>query len=129
MVGYATAVLAESANVAAKTANKAGRSVVTSTPVDTAFARSNWVASIGAPDLSLRAIRGVNATVNEIKSVTATVKFDQEIHIANGGEKVPYLKYLNAGSSFQAPANFVRLALMNAKSVVANARLLILRRA
>lgn len=128
MVGYANAVLAESASITAKTANKAGRNLVTTTPVDTAFARSNWVASIGAPDLSLRAIRGVNATVNEIKNITATVKYDQEIHISNGGEKVPYLKYLNAGSSFQAPANFVRLALMNARGVPQDARLLILRR-
>jgi hypothetical protein len=96
--------------------------------VDTAFARSNWVASIGTPDLSLRAIRSINATVNEIKSVTANAKADEEIHIANGGDKAPYVKYLNEGSSFQAPANFARISLMKARGGLSTARLLVLRR-
>jgi hypothetical protein len=119
MLGYAHAVLVEGASILGKTANRAGRHLVQDTPVDTAFARSNWVASIGTPDLSLRAIRSINATVNEIKSVTANAKADEEI---------PYVKYLNEGSSFQAPANFARISLMKARGGLSTARLLVLRR-
>jgi hypothetical protein len=33
------------------------------------------------------------------------------VHIANGGDKVQYLEWLNKGSSRQAPAGFVRIAM------------------
>lgn len=129
MLGYATSVLLEGADLLRRVGSAAGRNVVYRTPVDTGLARSNWVASVGGPDLSERGIRSARETANEIAAVLSAIKADSELHIANGGEKVPYLKYLNAGTSFQAPANFVRIALMDARAkVLANPRLLVLRR-
>lgn len=129
MLARARAVPVEAARILAGTANVAGRNVVRATPVDTGFARSNWVASItGSPDLSDRPIRSRTATISEIKTITAGVKADGEIHIANGGDKVRYLKFLNEGSSTQAPAGFVGFALVMAQDFVKSARLLILGR-
>ncbi len=128
MLDRARAVPVEAARILAGTANAAGRNVVRATPVDTGLARSNWVAALNSPDLSDRAIRSRSATISEIKSVTAGVKMDGEIHIANGGDKVPYLKFLNDGSSRQAPAGFVGFALVMAKDFLQNARILVMRR-
>jgi hypothetical protein len=110
------------------------QTVVRTTPVDTGLARSNWVASIGSPDLSDRAIRSRTEVVSEARSkLSVTVirdiinRRDQvEIHIANGGPLVPYLFWLNQGSSRQAPAGFVELALIEgAAGAIKRSRLLI----
>ena len=130
MLARARAVPVAAARILAGTANVAGQNVVRATPVDTGFARSNWVASLGgSPDLSDRPIRSRTATISEIKTITAGVKADGEIHIANGGDKVRYLKFLNEGSSTQAPAGFVGFALVMAQEFLKTARLLIVRRA
>ncbi len=128
MLDLAKAVPVEAARILAGTANVAGRNVVRDTPVDTGLARSNWVASLAGPDLSDRSIRSKSATISEIKSVTAGVKADGEIHVANGGDKIPYLKHLNEGSSTQAPAGFVGFALAMAKDFLQDARILVRRR-
>ena len=90
------------------------------TPVDTRLARSNWVANIGSIDLSERAIRSFQEVVDEGRATLSESALRSamlgsgdivEIHIANGGDKVHYLEYLNRGSSRQAPAGFVQSAL------------------
>lgn len=113
--GIAEAVPANAAEILRKAVRRAGSNVVKATPVDTGLARSNWLASIGAADLSARSPRSQIATIQEINSTVADVPADSEVHIANGGGKVPYLERLNSGSSFQAPANFVRIAAMAAR--------------
>lgn len=118
----------EAARILAGTANAAGRSVVRDTPVDTGLARSNWVASLGSPDLSDRGIRSRTATISEITSVTGGVRHDGEIHISNGGDKIPYLKFLEDGSSTQAPEGFMGFALVMAREFLKNARILTRRR-
>ncbi|MEE8551506.1 MAG: hypothetical protein V3T08_09675 [Gemmatimonadota bacterium] len=114
----AEGVLVNAAKLVRDTVNAAGSNVVKATPVDTGLARSNWVAAEGSPNLSARGIRSESSTIDEIASVAARVKADAEVHIANGGSKVNYLERLNAGSSFQAPANFVRIALMLAREAL-----------
>ena len=128
MLDLARGIPVAAARILADTANAAGRNVVRDTPVDTGLARSNWVASLGSPDLSDRGIRSKTATISEIKAVTAGVKEDGEIHIANGGDKIPYLKFLNDGSSVQAPAGFIEFALTMTKDFLQNARILSRRR-
>lgn len=108
---------------AAKAARNSGisvvRSVVKATPVDTGLARSNWVANIGSPDLSERSVRAPSEVIEEARGALNETRIRAaltgsdtvEIHIANGGEKVPYLDLLNRGSSRQAPAGFVKIAL------------------
>ena len=122
---------------AAKTARNSAisvvRSVVKATPVDTGLARSNWVANIGGPDLSERSIRAAAEVIEEARGALNETRIRAElassdvveIHVANGGEKVPYLGLLNAGSSRQAPAGFGQTALQEGgRATLGRARLL-----
>ena len=90
------------------------------TPKLSGLARSNWLASVGSLDLSDRPIRSPAEVVKEARTMLDLVAIrraissrdEVSIHIANGGEKVPYLGVLNRGSSTKAPAGFVRMALL-----------------
>lgn len=111
----------------AAVAARSGKSAVTNTPVDTALARSNWVASADEPDLSERPPRSRQETIEEINQRTSAIAAfgrGQDIHVANGGEKVPYLSRLDAGSSTQAPAGFVREAALDGLVALQNFRVL-----
>jgi len=76
------------------------------------LARSNWLVAVGkgAIDLSRRDPRPENETIREGAYQISRVTADDEVSIANGGNKVPYLGLLNRGWSFQAPAGFVKIA-------------------
>ena len=67
-------------------------------------------------------------TVDEVRSTVARAPSDSEIHIANGGSKVPYLELLNRGSSFQAPADFVRISAMIAREQLVEGQRILTRR-
>ncbi len=96
---------------------KVDQAVVTATPVDTGRARSNWIASIGAPSGDTRGPhspgsklgRGENnnaqAAITAAKAVIDSRRFNQAIFITNN---LNYIGDLNNGSSKQAPKNFVR---------------------
>lgn len=96
---------------------KVDQSVVTSTPVDTGRARSNWIASIGSPAGGTRGpfspgsklgkgeSNNAQAAITAAKSVIESRRFRQAIFISNN---VDYIAKLNNGSSKQAPKNFVR---------------------
>lgn len=103
------------ARAAAKVALRIGRQLVNTTPVDTGLARSNWLVGIGRRDMTPRASRPPATTIAEMNAKLSQLQPDVDIHIANGGFKVPYLGLLNQGSSFQAPANFVRIAFLAAR--------------
>lgn len=96
------------------------------TPVDTGLARSNWLVRRGSPDLSERAPRSTSETVGEALRVLAgrPTAEGEEVIIANGGDKVPYLMLLDQGSSQQAPAGFVRAAVGVGIGVARRVRLL-----
>lgn len=76
------------------------------------LARSNWLVAVGkgAIDLSPRPPRPESDTIKEAAFKISRVGPDDEVSIANGGSKVPYLVMLNHGWSFQAPAGFVKIA-------------------
>lgn len=76
------------------------------------LARSNWLVSIGrgSLDLSPRPPRPEHETIREGAFKISMAGPEDEIAIANGGAKVPYLGLLNRGWSMQAPAGFVRIA-------------------
>ncbi len=107
MEALARGVTSNVADIKAKAAVAIGKKLVKTTPVDTALARSNWVASPNSPDHSVRSIRSESETVADITASVKGIDSETEIHIANGGQKVPYLEKLDAGSSSQAPAGFV----------------------
>jgi hypothetical protein len=91
------------------------------TPVDTGWARANWLPSIGAPlgpgDTSgIRPETPNSASTTDQDSGLAKVATTYQtekgpVHITNN---VPYIVFLNEGSSKQAPSGFVQRAIRKA---------------
>lgn len=99
------------------TAIAVDQALVISTPVDTGRARSNWRVSSGAPSSDTReayapgkagSTGGANATAALAQGREA-IMADRSgtIYISNN---LPYIGVLNDGSSAQAPAGFVEIA-------------------
>lgn len=110
------------------------RTVINATPVDTGRARSNWTAELDQAFEKLFPAhvpgeKGNTATANAeiaIGKAEAVIKrFDigknGSIHISNG---LPYIGALNDGHSAQAPADFVKLAVIDGLATVRNAKIL-----
>lgn len=115
-------------------AGAVARSVISNTPVDTGRARSNWTAQMDAAFAGLFPARvpgekGSTGEANTVAAVEAAVQvietFDIEkngsIHITNN---LPYIGSLNDGHSTQAPADFVRLAVLDGLATVRGAKIL-----
>lgn len=88
------------------------------TPVDTGHAMSNWVPSVGAPFTGIDGSRENVSFAAQQAGIRQVQRYDVgrdgQVFIRNN---VPYLKYLDAGSSQQAPPNFVALALLSGSSL------------
>jgi len=93
------------------------------TPVDTGWARSNWVPSIGqafggtagTKAAAEAGILDTGAQQRGLAQVAAAYRLTQgSIFISNN---VPYIARLNEGSSQQAPAGFVQNAIIKAIEV------------
>lgn len=96
--------------------------LIEQTPIDTGWARANWVPSIGQDRIvslqnivnpSPTDVAGAKASQSEgIASVATGFKLaDKAVFISNN---VPYIVRLNEGSSKQAPAGFVTSAIQKA---------------
>jgi hypothetical protein len=101
-----------------KVALAVDQTVVIATPVDTGRARSNWIANVGTSVNGIReayypgkerSTAGPNAqaAIDQAKATIAGASIGQEIHITNN---LNYIGKLNDGSSRQAPAGFVEIA-------------------
>lgn len=95
----------------------ARKSVTAATPIDTGHARSNWVLSVGAPYQSIDGSRQqVSTAVQEAgdarvaKYTGKDIKAGRRIYLKNN---VPYMMYLDKGSSPQAKAGFIAKALLS----------------
>lgn len=85
--------------------------LVNTTPVDTGRARSNWMPSLNVPN-----VRIVEpGDITSVDTVFSKYKIGDTILITNS---LPYIKFLNAGSSRKAPAGFVEDALAIGKRSV-----------
>jgi hypothetical protein len=93
------------------------------TPVDTGWARANWVPNIGSPQTTTEGTReaaeaGSVSTAGQqagVAKVATSYKRSQgPIFISNN---VPYIVHLNEGSSKQAPKGFVQNAIVKAVTV------------
>jgi hypothetical protein len=88
------------------------------TPVDTGWARANWVPAIGSPyEGTAGSKKALNLGVQQqaIATVATSYRLSQgPIYISNN---VPYIVLLNEGSSKQAPAGFVQNAISKAVNV------------
>lgn len=100
--------------------------VVMATPVDTGEARSNWQMTVGAPALnaigphipgSMGSTRGQNAAESIIKGLNNldTKRPGQDVWISNNA---PYIGELNRGTSRQAAAGFIHVAILVGVRVV-----------
>lgn len=96
--------------------------LVKTTPVDTGWARANWVPQIGTPyrpdvidnagDGAVNQRGGVQAA--GIASI-ATYSYPGRVFISNNA---PYIVRLNEGSSTQAPSGFVQAGIDRAIATV-----------
>ena len=93
------------------------------TPVDTGWARANWVPAIGRPfvaDLEGLVRADLEALVGsqEASQSSALAKVAGTYRLSSGSvfvsNNVPYIMELNAGSSVKAPAAFVQRAIFKA---------------
>lgn len=105
------------------------QAVVISTPVDTGRARANWRPSIGEMESSVlpeprNKAEGLRSALAAGEAVAAEYKGSERsptVHITNN---LPYIEYLNRGSSKQAPANFVGTAILLAVAAIKRARII-----
>lgn len=84
------------------------------TPVDTGWARSNWIPNIGEPiEAPVGSRSNVNtAPQNQALGQVANYSLNKgRVYISNN---VPYILRLNEGYSKQAPAGFVQRAVAKA---------------
>jgi hypothetical protein len=108
--------------------------VVSSTPVDTGLARSNWIVSAGTPvSLVIPPYSpGSRLGVAESQNAAAAISAGQEVidgtspnvttyYVQNN---VPYIGELNAGSSKQAPALFVEKGVQAGMAKAASTQLI-----
>ncbi len=104
-----------------KTAILINQAVVLATPVDTGRARANWQASIGTPITEPTDDEDIsgNSTIAHNNGVIGRRGPNQTVFISNN---VNYIGDLNDGSSSQAPANFVELAVQEAIKFVRGAK-------
>lgn len=79
------------------------RRVILETPVDTGAARSNWLASIGAPDMSVVEIDVGAALQKGAITISGAGDYDA-VYISNN---LPYIQRLNEGWSQQAGSGYI----------------------
>jgi len=92
------------------------------TPVDTGWARANWIPNIGSPTKGVSGSReqaeaGILPTgsTSGVAKVATSYRLSKgPVHITNN---VPYILPLNEGSSKQAPKGFVQQAVRKAVTV------------
>lgn len=85
--------------------------LISTTPVDTGWARSNWVISIGEPISSPVGSRDAVDQSAQADGQARMLVYDVmqgAVHITNN---VPYIEVLNTGHSPQAPAGFIEAAI------------------
>lgn len=100
------------------------QALTSATPVDLGFARGGWTPSVGTFDSDPltpsgnreadRAAGERNLAANQAKAaaIASTYRIDQGPYYLTNN--VPYVPFLNGGSSSQAPAGFVEIALQDA---------------
>jgi len=98
------------------------------TPVDTGWARANWVPNIGSPFEGTAGTREdaeagrLNTGVQQtgLAEIVTAYRTGPTIHQTNN---VPYIEKLNSGSSKQAPAGYVQASILAAvRQTVTNTR-------
>lgn len=88
--------------------------LIAATPVDTGWARANWVPSVGAPAAGTVGSPEAPSGAAQAAGLAEVVRYKLEDGSAFVANNVPYIRRLDAGHSAQAPAGFVRTAIAKA---------------
>jgi hypothetical protein len=137
-LGYLAKRMGQLAKKVERNADKAVRDTVNAiapvlvyaTPVQTSRARANWQGSInapittvlyGKPDKPPTVDSGATMGITSLKAAAVAYRPGSTVYMVNN---VPYIGKLNRGSSAQAPAGFVLLAVLTGARTIRKARLL-----
>lgn len=101
--------------------------LIEATPVDTGWARANWVPSIGQAYEAAVGNGGDPGQVSSMRKKQSSGKAELAGYKLTKGpifvtNNVPYIQKLNEGSSAQAPSGFVQQQVEKAIKTVAGAR-------
>lgn len=90
-------------------------------PVDTGHSRNNWVPGLGHPYRDVDGSRLHPSDAAQKRGIAEVIgEPDTSSRVANIANNVPYVRYLNEGSSQKAPSGYIQAAVAQAK---VNARL------
>jgi hypothetical protein len=114
-------ILSEAEKVVGKVQLRLLQVLSSATPVDTGFARAGWTPAVGTP-ATRRLDRPIDAEVakkaaktraaeNQAKATALAAAYKVTQGPAFMSNNVPYIVFLNEGSSAQAPAKFVERAI------------------
>lgn len=92
--------------------------LVERTPVDTGWARSNWVPRVGQPQVSVAGARTAVSQADQAQGLASLVTYKLEAGAIYVTNNVPYIKRLNAGHSKQAPAGYIQESILRALRAV-----------
>jgi len=106
---FAAETVEEFSALVAAAGMKVYTNLVMTTPVDTGRARSNWIASVGAPAGGTRGPAPMGTVILQA-STTFTPEGVGEFPVLYIANNLPYIGRLNNGWSAQAPAGFVEAA-------------------
>lgn len=87
------------------------RRLAENTPIDTGWARSNWIPGVGEPQaepVGTRDSVNLTAAASGVSEIGGWDLFRRPAHIVNN---VPYINDLNAGTSPQASPGFVQASI------------------
>ena len=84
--------------------------LVEATPVDTGWARANWIPSVAQPVETVEGTRDSVSTARQATGIAAIASYKYGDGPTYAANCVPYIAKLDQGSSTQAPAGFVRQA-------------------
>lgn len=80
------------------------------TPVDTGWARANWIVSVGRPEVLPVGSRKEVSIAEQQASLAALLGYKRTAGAVFIVNNVPYIRKLNEGWSKQAPAAFIQAA-------------------
>lgn len=112
---FADSIGVEVATVVKKLSFDIFADVVVGTPVDTGRAMNNWVISIGSPSREVNDRGGPESSVKaaRISEATGTLASLQPFNTVWISNNLPYIGFLEEGSSKQAPSGWVERAIQN----------------
>jgi len=116
-----SAVETAAARVIKRIGFEIGNELKRTTPIDTSWARANWLTSIGRP---VTAPAGSRESVGIASGAQSAGEARLLVYNVNQGDvwisnNVPYIQKLNEGHSKQAPAGFIEVAIATAIRTIA----------